>query len=152
MFAHGILAFLASSFALSSMCCPFLLLSGPCEPHSFSSAGSKSDWDGSFWEPIAPPGYTALGHVARRSHTDVPSLDYVRCVKSSLLEQIDYEWQWNDLESGSHNDVTVWRAKAVGSTVYTMGTMIAVPGRALNGRRAFYGIKSAECELPVLIK
>lgn len=56
-------------------------------PDSFrlvwADRGSGADDDGSFWMPIPPDGYVALGLVAQRGY-NVPSLDDVVCVRADL--------------------------------------------------------------------
>lgn len=45
--------------------------------------GSGADWDGSFWTPVAPPGYVCLGLVAQYGYAK-PALDEIRCVREDL--------------------------------------------------------------------
>lgn len=47
---------------------------------------SGADEDGSVWEPVPPPGFVALGHVAQSGYHK-PSLDVVRCVKKECVSQ-----------------------------------------------------------------
>lgn len=61
----------------------------------WESRGSGGRLDGSFWEPIAPPGYVALGMVGNPSFENPsrvgnPSLDSYRCVREDLCEQRPY--------------------------------------------------------------
>mgnify|MGYP001094286250 FL=1 len=81
----------------------------------------------SFWRPIAPDGYRALGYVASMMHDVPPSLDLMRCVHESVCERGSVEPNalaqhhrlmlssrkyslWSDRMSGcSFGDVTLWR-------------------------------------------
>jgi hypothetical protein len=62
----------------------------------WNDRGSGSDDDGSFWMPIPPPGYVALGTVAQAGY-DVPGLDDVVCVREDLTvpgEAGSYIWKY----------------------------------------------------------
>jgi hypothetical protein len=50
----------------------------------WNDSGSGATDDGSFWLPVAPEGYQALGVVAQSGYGK-PSLDDVRCVRSDLV-------------------------------------------------------------------
>jgi hypothetical protein len=65
-------------------------------------AGGKSD--GSFWEPIAPPGYVAIGMVGNAGFTK-PLLDTYRCVREDLCEQRPYgDRIWHDKGTSARMD------------------------------------------------
>lgn len=57
-------------------------------PTDYTQIWNDSGWgatdDGSFWLPVAPAGYRALGVVAQSGYGK-PSLDDVRCVRSDLV-------------------------------------------------------------------
>jgi hypothetical protein len=50
----------------------------------WNSRGTGADNEGSFWNPIPPPGYKALGTVAQRGF-DKPSINDVVCVREDLV-------------------------------------------------------------------
>lgn len=66
-------------------------------------AGGKSD--GSFWEPIAPPGYVAIGMVGNTGFSK-PLLDTnYRCVREDLCEQRPYGARiWYDKGTSARMD------------------------------------------------
>jgi hypothetical protein len=51
----------------------------------WDDTGSGAGANGSFWLPVAPDGYRALGVVAMAGHNTAPSTDDVRCVRSDLV-------------------------------------------------------------------
>ncbi len=64
-------------------------LAGPTDFHLvWKDTGSGARWDVSFWQPVCPPGYRALGHLAVRSHSR-PALpnDDIRCLKDKYTEK-----------------------------------------------------------------
>lgn len=81
----------------------------------WTDAGSGADDDVAFYEPICPPGYRALGHVTVASHSRLPSLNDIRCVKSEYTVPGKFEFVWNDGGSGADRDVSVYTAVPSGS-------------------------------------
>lgn len=78
----------------------------------WNDSGSGADRDVSVWRPVCPNGYQALGDVANGSHAK-PSIDEVRCVKASALEQAQPGAEiWNDSDSGADNDFGAWGIRA----------------------------------------
>jgi hypothetical protein len=74
----------------------------------WTSRRSGSKADGSFWEPVAPPGYVAIGMVANTGY-EKPSLDSYRCVREDLCEQKPYADRiWRDKGSGAPEDVALF--------------------------------------------
>ncbi|KAL6882932.1 hypothetical protein HDV57DRAFT_465618 [Trichoderma longibrachiatum] len=66
--------------------------------------GSGADRDGSFWRPVAPAGYVALGDVASGAGWDAaPSVDDVWCVRGDLVTRGGFrpESAWDDKGSGA---------------------------------------------------
>jgi hypothetical protein len=94
----------------------------------WDDAGSGGDWDGSFWKPVCPTNYQALGTVAAMASWTKPPLDVVRCVRSDLVEPGALGGAlWNDLGSGANNDFASWSiAVAPGSE--SAGTVPLVSG------------------------
>jgi hypothetical protein len=63
----------------------------------------------SFWTPIAPSGYVALGTVVIQGH-EPPPLDYVVCVREDLTIDADPgAYIWNDEGTGMPTDLGCWR-------------------------------------------
>ena len=75
----------------------------------WKDSGSGADKDGSFWRPIAPAGYVALGHVATRGHGSPNVPDY-RCLRADLASQGRVGTLiWRDKGSGADKDVAIWQ-------------------------------------------
>jgi hypothetical protein len=51
----------------------------------YNDANSGADMFGSFWRPIPPPGYVAMGTVVANNTWNKPSLTDVVCVRSDLV-------------------------------------------------------------------
>ncbi|MEZ4644142.1 MAG: Vps62-related protein [Chloroflexota bacterium] len=70
---------------------------------------SGADSDGSFWEPIPPAGYKALGCVIVNNHSQ-PALDQIVCVREDLVTLgVVGSRIWGDWGSGAASDVTLWQ-------------------------------------------
>lgn len=97
--------------------------------------GSGADWDVTFYRPLCPVGYRALGHVAVRNHHQKPSAGDFRCVHSQYTLVGGWDWVWNDAGSGADDDVSVWKARPNGkgqgveamSTIRHHGHMNVLP-------------------------
>ncbi|MDW3646399.1 MAG: Vps62-related protein [Bacteroidia bacterium] len=75
----------------------------------YNDGGTGGDMDGSFWQPIPPPGYRALGTVTMRSHGK-PALNEVVCVRNDLTTYASVgKFIWNDGGSGGDRDVSLWQ-------------------------------------------
>lgn len=119
--------------------------------------GSGSDMDGSFWEPIPPAGYKAMGIVVGQGY-DKPKLDAVACVRSNLVVQaaIGKDWIWGDWGSGADGNVTFWPIVAPENSGDSKATLI-VPGGFCghNSYDKLVGSPLANCfrvELPLVKK
>ncbi|PWI64478.1 hypothetical protein PCL_09633 [Purpureocillium lilacinum] len=56
---------------------------------------------GSFWRPVAPTGYTAVGHMAAKYWDNKPSTSAMWCVRSDLVSEGTYsEEVWNERGTG----------------------------------------------------
>lgn len=80
--------------------------------YKWNDRKSGGDFDGSFWRPNAPPGYTCLGDISNRAHSP-PSLDAMRCVPSECVEEIPGtagggQYIWNDRKSGASDDAAIY--------------------------------------------
>ncbi|KAI5440825.1 hypothetical protein KIW84_010332 [Lathyrus oleraceus] len=61
---------------------------------SSKSQKIKQDKDGYIWLPIAPNGYSPLGHIVTTT-PEKPSLDRIQCVRSDLTDQCEINsWIW----------------------------------------------------------
>lgn len=76
---------------------------------SWKDRWSGASWDGSFWEPLCPSGYRALGYVSMRNYNK-PSTSQMRCVKAEYTVPGKWEWVWNDKGSGASWDCSAYRA------------------------------------------
>ncbi|KAL7918607.1 vacuolar protein sorting-associated protein 62 [Trichoderma austrokoningii] len=76
---------------------------------------SGADKDGSFWRPIPPNGYVALGDVARSGWSPAPSVSDIWCVRRDLVKQGSFGSHsvWDDKKSGARHDVSVWEIRPV---------------------------------------
>lgn len=75
----------------------------------WTDRGSGADLDGSFWLPIPPRGYVALGLVAMRGYNK-PLLTEVVCVKKEYTVRGKAgAFIWNDRSTGSDRDFGAWR-------------------------------------------
>ncbi|WP_224369081.1 Vps62-related protein [Hyalangium versicolor] len=101
----------------------------------WSDSGSGGDFDVSFWDPVAPAGYTCLGSVANLGYGK-PSKDLIRCVRSEYVLPANSGWVWNDSGSGAENDLTLWQADARDHRSLTASTMVGQGsyGNANGGR------------------
>ncbi|MEL7531650.1 MAG: Vps62-related protein, partial [Bacteroidota bacterium] len=78
---------------------------------TYHDSGTGGHQDGSFWLPIAPAGYRALGMVAMQSHGQ-PPLNEVVCVREDLTTYASIgAFIWNDAGSGGDLDASVWQIK-----------------------------------------
>ncbi|KAJ8042779.1 Natterin-4 [Holothuria leucospilota] len=94
----------------------------------WNDAGSGGDWDGAFWKPLCNPGYRAIGHVAIRSETTKPDKGSVRCINETFTVPGKWEFIWDDANSGSHQDVSVYRAAAKDEGGQALGAMTSFKG------------------------
>ncbi len=98
----------------------------------WSDWGSGGDQDGSFWLPVAPEGYVAMGIVAQSGYSK-PSLDAIRCVKAELTVQGNRgNLIYNDKGSGADYDFSAYKinepdhiASADGKAFFHTNTFIA---------------------------
>lgn len=74
----------------------------------YNDAGSGADHDGSFWMPVAPPGYKAMGIVAQYGWSK-PALTDVVCVREDLTVMGKVSsYIWHDEGSWANNDFCSW--------------------------------------------
>ncbi|MFC1964314.1 Vps62-related protein [Chloroflexota bacterium] len=97
----------------------------------WADSGSGANNDGSFWKPIAPEGYVALGVVAMGSYGK-PSLDAIRCVRKDLTANAKIgDMVWIDKGTGADTDFGSWEVappdapNAPGMAYLKPGTFVA---------------------------
>ncbi|RYP75976.1 hypothetical protein DL771_002048 [Monosporascus sp. 5C6A] len=79
----------------------------------WTDQGSGATLDGSFWRPVPPLGYVALGDVAGKGWS-MPSVEKVWCVREDLVGYGKFlaTSVWDDAHSGVNTDVSVWAIMA----------------------------------------
>jgi hypothetical protein len=89
---------------------------------------SGASMNGSFWRPVCPANYKALGHVGAENSWDKPPLDVIRCVRMDLVEIAAVGGQiWNDRSSGASLNFSAWSVM-IPPGVPSIGTMPIAPG------------------------
>jgi hypothetical protein len=95
-------------------------------------SGSGANRDGSFWKPIAPEGYVALGVVAFGGWGNKPSSDAIRCVRKEFTANAKIgNMVWIDRETGADVDFGSWEVappdapNAPGKAYLKPGTFVA---------------------------
>ncbi len=77
----------------------------------YDDSGSGATHDGSFWTPLCPNGFVALGAVAQAGY-GTPSLNDVTCVRDNLTvagQARDADMIWIDKNTGADDWVGIWR-------------------------------------------
>jgi len=75
----------------------------------YNDAGSGANNDGSFWAPIPPAGYKAMGIVAQAGYGK-PSLTDVVCVREDLTVPGEAgQFIWDDRNTGANMSLGTWR-------------------------------------------
>ena len=109
-------------------------------PHSYrrvwTDAGSGANWDGSFWEPICPPGFVGPGDVAMRSHSIQPDVTSIACVNATYTIAGKFEHVWDDRGSGAKSDVSVWESIPLSPAGFSTHPMTAVDHYGMIDRTA----------------
>jgi hypothetical protein len=99
--------------------------------------GSGGDHDGSFWEPVAPAGYTCLGHVAVNGYAK-PSTELIRCIKSAYVIPANSAKIWDDAGSGADRDIGIWEATTQNYRGLPTSHFISRPSHSDNGGSGRY--------------
>lgn len=102
----------------------------------WNDRGSGGKYKGTFWRPVCPPGYVALGDVTMRSYA-MPPLDLMRVVRQDLVMPSVDKWTYSDVKSGAKKDLSVWSLFAEVAP-YPSGCFIATKGGG-NGQELLYG-------------
>ncbi|WP_199745869.1 Vps62-related protein [Corallococcus sp. AB030] len=103
----------------------------------WDDSGSGGTHDVSFWEPVAPAGYTCLGHVAVLGYSK-PSTDLIRCVRSEYVLPANPAWVWDDRGSGADDDIGVWQAAARDHRGLPASTFISRPSHGDTGGNRYW--------------
>lgn len=92
----------------------------------WTDKGSGAHEDGSFWMPVPPPGYHALGLVAQRGY-EKPSLDAVMCVYDAYVAAATCGPAiWSDRKSGAHADFGSWQVVGTEPMALSNNTFVGV--------------------------
>ncbi len=75
----------------------------------YSDVGSGADMFGSFWRPVPPSGYVALGTVVSRNSWNKPALTDVVCVREDLTKLgAAGAFIYNDAGTGANEYLSCW--------------------------------------------
>jgi hypothetical protein len=75
----------------------------------YNDIGSGANSDGSFWTPVPPSGYKAMGLVAQTGYLK-PSLTDVVCVREDLTIPGEAgAFIWNDVSTGANMSLGTWQ-------------------------------------------
>ena len=86
----------------------------------WADTGSGADRDGSFWQPLPPNGYVALGCVSQSGY-EKPSIADYRCLRLDQVKPGESSGLiWNDRGSGADSDVSVY-GTAVTNVIHAQG-------------------------------
>jgi hypothetical protein len=97
-------------------------------------------YPGSFWLPIAPPGYVALGAVVAASTADKPGLDEVRGVRADLVA---------NARAIGGTDTIWWYGSSFGCCEIVTPDVPNFPGKAYLKAGTFIAVNSSTTPAPV---
>jgi hypothetical protein len=99
----------------------------------YNDRGSGATMYGSFWRPIPPDGYVAMGTVAANNTWDAPSLSDVVCVRSDLavIGEASTNFIYTDLGTGADMYLSCWKIEQPGAGPHELaylqtGTFVGV--------------------------
>ncbi|MEU8892621.1 RICIN domain-containing protein [Streptomyces sp. NPDC048442] len=82
----------------------------------YNDSGTGAKLAGSFYHPVPPEGFRALGSIGRPDYTDPQGSVAAVCVRAAntgstppLADAVDYKWVWDDSGTGGKMDGTCWR-------------------------------------------
>jgi len=83
----------------------------------WNDKGSGGKFDGAFWQPVAPSGFSVLGSIGVQGYGDVNGKTAALCVKAAssggsnppLAQPTGYSRIWKDSGSGADKDGSCWR-------------------------------------------
>jgi hypothetical protein len=76
----------------------------------YNDANSGADMFGSFWRPIPPAGYVAMGTVVANNTWNKPSLNDVVCVRSDLAMMAEAgAFIYNDVGTAAYKFLSCWK-------------------------------------------
>ncbi len=92
----------------------------------WTDRGSGAHKDGSFWRPLPPKGYVALGVVANLGHGK-PDVNVMVCIREDLVVDGHVgSLIWNDAKTGAKHDFSAWSILPNSSEGLTGGNFIGV--------------------------
>ncbi len=97
----------------------------------WDDSGSGATDDGSFWAPVPPAGYRALGSLGRSGWGNPSNSVAMVCVKTvngsdALADPVDYQLAYEDRGTGGDHNVSVW--KPIAPAGYAALGMVARTG------------------------
>ena len=120
----------------------------------WNDSSSGADLDGSFWNPVAPEGYVAMGVVAMAGYGK-PSLDAIRCVRADLTANAKIGNRvWQDVGTGADVDFGSWEVappdapNARGMAYLKPGTFIGVTSHSVPSSHSALNVLNVK--LPVI--
>ncbi|KAF2519588.1 Vps62-related protein [Flavobacterium salilacus subsp. salilacus] len=106
----------------------------------YTDKGSGADMDGSFWEPIAPDGYVAMGILCVAGYNK-PDNAAVVCLREDLVEEAQVgNLIWSDKGTGADKDGSFWEVNVPTGSIKT-GTFAGANNQSGSGAVPLYGIK-----------
>lgn len=104
----------------------------------YNDKGSGADLDGSFWEPIPPKGYVAMGILCVRGYDQPPTTSVV-CLRSNLVVPSKVgSLIWSDKGTGAKMDGSFWNVVQVGGI--QTGLFAGASGHSSDKAAPLYGI------------
>ena len=91
----------------------------------WTDRGSGSDNDGAVWRPRAVAGYYPLADIPTSGYQFDWNVDtyLVKGDQPGVTKPLGFNWVWNDNDSGSDEDISIWRPIAPASYV-CMGDVV----------------------------
>ena len=95
----------------------------------FDDTGSGVDTPVTFYDMLAPCGYTCLGSVAVTSRTERPDREKYCCVNNEYLTKGDNEFVWSNKGNKALREASIWwNSKKPDSPGIFVGNFMAVTG------------------------
>ncbi len=106
----------------------------------YQDKGSGASMDGSFWMPIPPKGYVAMGLVCVEGY-DAPSTGMVVCLRDDLVTEATVgNLIWDDKKSGAKMDGGFWEINSAPGSIQT-GVFAGASSHDASNAAPLYGIR-----------